>query len=216
MKHGGSIWALSSLKCRSWQHESCNLFWRTLVGFCRHSPSLAMDLVKGGVWAVQRPVHAEGQQEQESKIVLLYWETRQRDWHHSEVHHCLKSQSSPRSPGDLLLPKVEVTVEHRRFFITDQANVEGTDSSRILAATGNFGNLTDSLIWDKTICSTGDHHLQEQLHQESELALDRCLNMGRAAEASRERMKVIGGTTHAQVYAVRQQQRRQIARLPYP
>uniref|UniRef100_A0A8C5QD11 Gypsy retrotransposon integrase-like protein 1 n=1 Tax=Leptobrachium leishanense TaxID=445787 RepID=A0A8C5QD11_9ANUR len=96
---------------------------------------------------------------------------------------------------DYCQPKQNETVERYNFFSRSQREEEGIDAYvtelRTLAATCNFGNIRDSLIRDRIICGTRDSNLRERLLREVDLTLDKCLQIGRAAELSTERVKLL-------------------------
>lgn len=104
-------------------------------------------------------------------------------------------------------PKKNETVERHNFFTRNQGQEESLDKHvtelRTLAATCNFGVITDSLRRDRIVCGTWDSHLRERLFRESDLSLEKCLQIGRAAELSRQRAKVIESqTSSATIHAM--------------
>lgn len=64
---------------------------------------------------------------------------------------------------------------------------------RMLASTCNFGELQDSLIRDRIVCGTHSSSWRERLLREHDLTLDKCLQVCRAMEISREHNKTIEG-----------------------
>jgi hypothetical protein len=62
---------------------------------------------------------------------------------------------------------------------------------KILASTCNYGVLHDSLIRDRFICGINDSNLRERLLRVADLDLQKCLEICRAAELSKERIKTL-------------------------
>lgn len=60
-----------------------------------------------------------------------------------------------------------------------------------MAGKCNLGNITDSLIRKMIVCETWDSHMRECLFRETDLTLDKCMQIGGAAELSRQRAKAI-------------------------
>jgi hypothetical protein len=60
---------------------------------------------------------------------------------------------------------------------------------KILASTCNYGALHDSLIRDRLICGINDSNLREKLLRVADLDLQKCLEICRAAELSKERIE---------------------------
>uniref|UniRef100_A0A3P9JTB0 ribonuclease H n=1 Tax=Oryzias latipes TaxID=8090 RepID=A0A3P9JTB0_ORYLA len=109
-------------------------------------------------------------------------------------------------------PKVNETVERYRFFARNQALGENIDKYvtdlRMLASTCNFGQLRDSLIRDRIVCGTSSSSWRERLLREENLTLDKCLDICRAMEISREYNKTITGQTLEELHVVRQKERK--------
>lgn len=105
-------------------------------------------------------------------------------------------------------PKVNETVERYRFFMRNQGNDESIDTYvtdlRVLASTCNFGDIKDSLIRDRIVCGNNNPGLRERLLREEKLTLDRCLQLCRATELSRENTKTLQGNTVEEVHMVKQ------------
>lgn len=108
-------------------------------------------------------------------------------------------------------PKKNETVERYNFFTRNQGQEESLDKYvtelRTMAATCNFGVITDSLIRDRIVCGTLDSQLRERLLREPDLSLEKCLQIGRAAELSRQRAKVIETQMSATVHAMSTRER---------
>nr|XP_054599642.1 uncharacterized protein LOC129164243 isoform X1 [Nothobranchius furzeri] len=111
-------------------------------------------------------------------------------------------------------PKVNETVERYRFFARNQAPGENIDKYvrdlRLLASTCNFGQLKDSLIRDRIVCGTNSSSWRERLLREENLTLDRCLDICRAMEISREYNKTIAGQAEEELHAVKQKERKRL------
>lgn len=105
-------------------------------------------------------------------------------------------------------PKVNETVERYRFFARNQTSGETIDKYvtdlRMLASTCNFGQLKDSLMRDRIVCCTYSSGWRERLLREDNLTLDKCLNICRAMDISREHSKTIEGQGMADVHAIKQ------------
>ena len=102
-------------------------------------------------------------------------------------------------------PPRNETVDRYKFFTRNQEGGESFDAYvtelKILAANCNFATLRDSLIRDRIICVIIDPVLRERLLRESDLTLESCVKICRAAELSKMRMTEIEGHT---VHAVNQ------------
>ena len=99
-------------------------------------------------------------------------------------------------------PPRNETVDRYKFFTRNQEGGESFDAYvtelKILAANCNFAALRDSLIRDRIICGIIDPVLRERLLRESDLTLESCVKICRAAELSKMRMTEIEGhTVHA-------------------
>ncbi|CAC5394822.1 unnamed protein product [Mytilus coruscus] len=96
-------------------------------------------------------------------------------------------------------PKRNETVERYRFNMRNQNREETFDKYvtelKILATTCNYGALQDSLIRDKIICGIQDSHVRERLLRVIDLDLPKCLQISRAAELSKERIKTLENPT---------------------
>ncbi len=105
-------------------------------------------------------------------------------------------------------PKKSETIERYKFFSRNQISTESYDKYitelKILAATCNFALLHDSLLRDRIVCGILDNNLRERLLRESELDLDKCVQICRATELSKEQLKTL--ETPSTVHAVRSKQ----------
>lgn len=105
-------------------------------------------------------------------------------------------------------PKANETVERYRFFVRNQESGEGIDKYvtelRMLAGTCNFGPVKESLIRDRIVCGTNSASMRERLLREENLTLEKCIQMCRASELSRENSKAIAGAeeVHALTHAL--------------
>jgi hypothetical protein len=61
---------------------------------------------------------------------------------------------------------------------------------KILASTCNYGALHDSLNRDRLICGISDSNVRERLLRIADLDLQKCLEICRAAELSKDRIKI--------------------------
>ncbi|XP_077862889.1 uncharacterized protein LOC144345112 [Saccoglossus kowalevskii] len=118
----------------------------------------------------------------------------------------LKLEDLIKAFDDHCNPKKNETVERYKFFTRNQEPHEGLDKYitdlKVLAATCNFSTLHDSLIRDRLVCGIGDTRLRERLLRETDLDLDKCLQICRASELSKERIRTIEAPVV--VHAVRQ------------
>lgn len=73
---------------------------------------------------------------------------------------------------------------------------------RVLASTCNFGNIKDSLIRDRIVCGTNSFAMRERLLREDNLTLDKCVQICRASELSKENNKTIQGKTVEEIHAM--------------
>ena len=62
---------------------------------------------------------------------------------------------------------------------------------KVLAQTCNLGELLDSLLRDRIVCGINDAVLRERLFRETDLTLDKCLAICRAAALSKENLKCV-------------------------
>ena len=92
-------------------------------------------------------------------------------------------------------PKKNETVERFKFFSRSQDPGESQETFitdlKLLATTCNFGDLKDSLVRDRIICGIQDRQFREELLKISDLDLQRCLSVCRAAELSETRTKTL-------------------------
>ena len=63
---------------------------------------------------------------------------------------------------------------------------------RNLAKTCNYGTLEENLIRDRLVMGTRENSTRKRLLQESELILNRCIDICRANESTAILLKVIG------------------------
>lgn len=113
-------------------------------------------------------------------------------------------------------PKPNETVERYRFFSRHQDGNETIDKYvtdlRVLADTCNFGTVRDSLIRDRIVCGIQSSHVRERLLRESDLSLEKCIQICRAADLSKENVKTIEGQAVEGVHAVKKVAQAQGAR----
>lgn len=104
-------------------------------------------------------------------------------------------------------PKVNETVERYRFFVRNQGSDENIDKYvtdlRMLASTCNFGQIKDSLIRDRIVCGISSSVLRERLLREQDLTLEKCVQICRATQLSRENNRTIEGRVTEEVHAVK-------------
>lgn len=92
-------------------------------------------------------------------------------------------------------PKRNTTYERHKFFTRVQRSDETIDQYvtqlRTMAKNCEFGDLVDSLIRDRIICGVPDNALKERLLRTVDLTLDKALATCRAAESTKEQIKII-------------------------
>ena len=90
---------------------------------------------------------------------------------------------------DFFLPKKNLTVERHKFFTRDQRELESIEQYVFelnkMAAKCEFKELCDDLVRDRLICGLKDASLRERLLRESDLTLQKALEICRLAEMSR-------------------------------
>ncbi|XP_019746382.1 uncharacterized protein LOC109528343 [Hippocampus comes] len=112
---------------------------------------------------------------------------------------------------EYFVPKQNVTFERYKFFTHDQQQGVPFDQYlaelHTLSKTCEFDTLRDSLVRDRIVCGTADNALRERLLRETELTLDECVSMCRAAETTKAQAKELrrGETT---VHAINKAQRK--------
>lgn len=104
------------------------------------------------------------------------------------------------------IPQRNVTVERHKFFTRAQSIGETIDQYvvdlRGKAKTCEFRDLEDSLIKDRIVCGITSDSVRGRLLRESNLTLQTAIDMCRAEEQSKSRLKQIN-TEEREVHAVR-------------
>ena len=90
--------------------------------------------------------------------------------------------------------KTNVIYERYKFNNRSQEQTESIDAAyvnalRALAESCDFGALKDQLIRDRIMCGVRDNALRRKLLQESKLALEKCVDICRATEATSAQLK---------------------------
>ena len=127
-----------------------------------------------------------------------------------------ETEASPRTLAQLIKafdeycePKKNETVERYKFFTRDQEQGETIDKYvtelRLLTARCNFGNLEDSMLKDRIVCGIKDNALRERLLRENALDLQKCIDICRASQLSKERTKTLEKSESSTVHALRPQ-----------
>ena len=100
-------------------------------------------------------------------------------------------------------PQKNVTYERHKFNIRNQTENESIDQYvtelRTLASTCEFENLKDGLIRDRVIFGIRNQALKERLLREASLTLKSAVDICRAAEFSREQVKSLTDSPHANI-----------------
>lgn len=105
-------------------------------------------------------------------------------------------------------PKKNVVVERHIFNTRKQGPSEKVDTFiadlRFLAKSCEFENLHDSLIRDRIVCGVNGDTVRGRLLGESDLTLQRSIDIWRAAETSSSQLHVLStGGTEASIHFVR-------------
>lgn len=87
---------------------------------------------------------------------------------------------------------------------TDEGYDKYVTELKMLASTCNFGDIKDSLIRDRTVCGTNSPSLRERLLREENLTLQKCVQICRTTELSRENSKTIEGKAVEEIHALKQ------------
>ena len=94
-------------------------------------------------------------------------------------------------------PKSNLTYERHQFNIRNQNEGESIDSYvtdlRILSKSCEFGDLTDSLIKDRLVCGVKQDTVRSRLLWETDLTLQKAIDICRAAETSTQQLKAMQG-----------------------
>ena len=100
---------------------------------------------------------------------------------------------------DYFTPKKNITYQRYRFFSYNQNDGQSIDSYatelRTRADHCHFGDLKDSLIRDKIVIGIRDSKTQERLLRESDLSLDKALQICRASEEVKLQTQEIQGAS---------------------
>lgn len=95
--------------------------------------------------------------------------------------------------SDYCSPKANQTIDRHLFFTRVQQSGESFISYltelKVLSTPCDFGELKDSLIRDRIVCGIRDGELKNRLLRESDLTLDRCIDICKAAELADVQMK---------------------------
>ena len=93
-------------------------------------------------------------------------------------------------------PKKNLVVERHRFLTRDQNTGESVDQYvtelKTLAASCEWGDLKDDLICSRIVSGISSRVVRERLLRESELKLNKAVEICRADELSRQQMKLFG------------------------
>jgi hypothetical protein len=109
-------------------------------------------------------------------------------------------------------PRKNITFERHKFNIRNQEEDESIDQYvtvlRTLAATCEFEGLHDGLIRDRIVCGIPNQSIKEHLLRESELTLQKTVDICRASEVSCEQVKSLSDQSSANVDALGRDQRK--------
>ena len=93
-------------------------------------------------------------------------------------------------------PRRSITYERHKFNTRNQEEDEAIDNYvtvlRTLAAACEFSTLEDSLIRDRIVYGVRSQTLKERLVRETELTLEKAINICKATEASKEQIRSLG------------------------
>ena len=106
------------------------------------------------------------------------------------------------------MPRKNVIYERYVFHIRVQGEGETiysfTTDLRLKSQSCEFGSLQDSLIRDRVVVGIRDSKIKERLLRDSELTLERAIDICKANEAAQAQMKVLtGGENSASVNMIR-------------
>lgn len=112
---------------------------------------------------------------------------------------------------DYFVPKKNESINSHLFFTRNQGENETFDvyltELRKLSSECEFGNLKDRLIRDRIVAGISDTRLKDRLLRETDLTLDKTINICKAAELASERVKQI--ENRQEVHAVKKKEFRQ-------
>ena len=95
--------------------------------------------------------------------------------------------------GDYCRPRKNVVYERYRFWSRDQSRDEHVDNwvkdLRTIAVDCEFKEQEDLMIRDKLVFGICDARVKERMLRESDLTLQKALDIVRAAESTKEKMK---------------------------
>lgn len=95
-------------------------------------------------------------------------------------------------------PRKNETMERYRFFTCVPNPGESIDifitELKNKSQTCEFGDLKNSLIRDRIVCAIYDNKLRERLLRESDLTLDRCIEMCRSTESTKKSLQEMSET----------------------
>ncbi|XP_044171849.1 uncharacterized protein LOC122956251 [Acropora millepora] len=114
-------------------------------------------------------------------------------------------------------PRKNITFERHKLKIRNQEQGETIDQYatelRKLASTCEFKDLRDGLIRDRVICGINNRTIRERLLRESDLTLEKALDICRASEHSKQQMKTISGTHNPNIDALKRRTGRNFANV---
>ena len=142
---------------------------------------------------------AEKEEKQKCSFILLYIGEQGREIYSTFTFTNLeKDQTEPifTKFETYCKPKKNTIMARFRFNSRIQKQSENIDSFvtdlRILAADCEYGDLKESLIRDRIIVGTNDARCQEKLLQETDITLEKALEIARSFEASKQHMSDLG------------------------
>ncbi|KAK3093011.1 hypothetical protein FSP39_010012 [Pinctada imbricata] len=98
-------------------------------------------------------------------------------------------------------PRKNVAYERHVFNTRTQGPSENIDAFvtdlRILAKSCEFGDLHDTLIRDRIVCGTNSDVVRGRLLRESDLTLQKAIDVCRSAESSKQQLKNMAGASSA-------------------
>ncbi|XP_068758790.1 uncharacterized protein [Montipora capricornis] len=111
-------------------------------------------------------------------------------------------------------PRKNITFErHTRNQEQGETIDQNATELRKLASTCEFKDLRDGLIRDRMICGINNQTLRERLLRESDLTLEKALDICRASEHSKQQMKTISRTHNANIDALKRRTARNFANV---
>ncbi|XP_060855321.1 uncharacterized protein LOC132933002 [Metopolophium dirhodum] len=130
-----------------------------------------------------------------SEILPIY-----NSFEFNKANDAAKYDAVIRKFDEYFIPKKNIVYEQHMFFTRDQKTGESIDEYvkelRLLAASCEFGKLVDTLIRGRLICGLTDNKIKERLLKESNIGLEKVLDVCRSDEVVRKQMSAMDNGTN--------------------